>query len=250
MVGLFGGAEELFEESGTGLAAVADGELHLNVEVGHGLVEGGNVEERVVAEAAGAMGSFEDDAFDCAFGHVDDDAVAGGGEDAAVAGGAVIGLDAGHALQKDDVVPDVSVVVGVGRVDEAGIGGEAGGADAGSAGEDIDFEAGVVGNDKCAGSEAAVIGGLDGGVGLKRCAVFLGRGDCFECGEGVNRNLKGRGGGAEVCQLAGAGGGDKEVFGHAASVNGEGWFRIWEEEWNLVRALRRTWPKQTILGPE
>jgi hypothetical protein len=60
---------------------------------------------------------------------------------------------AGEALEQDHVVPHVGVVVGVGRVDQAGVGGKAGGADAGRAVEGVDFEAGVVGQHQLPGAK-------------------------------------------------------------------------------------------------
>jgi len=42
------------QQSRKGKPAVADGEFDAGVEVGHGLVQVGEVEERVVAEAGGA----------------------------------------------------------------------------------------------------------------------------------------------------------------------------------------------------
>jgi len=55
------------------------------VDLGHGEVVIGQVEEWVVAEAEGAPGGGEDFAFDYAVGGGDDLAVAGCGEDAVVA---------------------------------------------------------------------------------------------------------------------------------------------------------------------
>ena len=78
---------------------MADGELGFEIEFGHGAVEGGKVEERIVAEAAGASGRFEDETFHGAFRDVEGMAVARGDQNAAVAGGAVRGRDAGKAIE-------------------------------------------------------------------------------------------------------------------------------------------------------
>ena len=82
--------KEGFEEGGEGSAAVAEGEFGLDVEFGHGLVLFGEIEERVVAEAAGAARGGEDFAFDGAVADGEDLSVAGGGEDAVVAGGRIV----------------------------------------------------------------------------------------------------------------------------------------------------------------
>ena len=52
------------EQCGDGAAAMAEGVLGFEIELGHGAVQCGEVEERVVAEAAGAARGFEDQAFD------------------------------------------------------------------------------------------------------------------------------------------------------------------------------------------
>ena len=85
--GLAGGREK----GGEGSAAVAEGELGVDVELGHGFVLFGEIEERVVAEASGAAWRGEDLAFDGAVADGEDLAVAGGGEDAVVAGAALGG---------------------------------------------------------------------------------------------------------------------------------------------------------------
>ncbi len=199
---------------------MAEGELGFEINFGHGAVEAGQVEKRVVAEAAGAAGGFEDAAFDGAFGGVEGLAVAGGDEDAAIVGGAAVGGDAGEALQQDHVVPDIGVVVGVGRVDETGVGSEARGADAGRAVKGVDLEAGVIGEDERAGCEMGVVDGLEGGVGGEGCAVFFGRIDGGEAGKWFDGDVVGDGGGAEVAQFSLAGGGGEEAESHAESVTG------------------------------
>jgi hypothetical protein len=81
--------EEVFEEFGEGPAAMAEGELGLDVEFGHGLFAFGEIEEGVVAEAVCALGRGQDLAFDCASACAEDLAVAGGGEDTVIAGGTI-----------------------------------------------------------------------------------------------------------------------------------------------------------------
>ena len=68
----------------------------MDVELGHGLVLFGEIEERVVAEAVGAAWCGQDLAFDGAVADGEDVAVAGGGEDAVVAGGALGEGDSGE----------------------------------------------------------------------------------------------------------------------------------------------------------
>ena len=184
------------------------------VDLGHCAVEGGEIEERVVAETAGAAGRFEDESFDCSMRGVEGQAVAGGDKDTAITGGALGQGHAGEVLQKDHVVPDVGVVVGVGGVGEAGIGGKTGGADAGRAAEGIDFEAGVVGEDKLARGAAGVVAGLESGVGGEGGAVFFRGGNGGETGQGLDVDGMSLGCGAEVSEFALAGGGGVEVEGH------------------------------------
>ena len=68
---------------------MAEGEFGFEVDFGHGAVKGGQVEERVIAEAAGAARGIEDQAFDLSLCGVKGQAVAGCYKNAAVAGGAV-----------------------------------------------------------------------------------------------------------------------------------------------------------------
>ena len=86
---------------------MAEGELGLDVELGHGLVLFGEIEERVVAEALGAAWGGEDLAFDGSVADGEDLAVAGGGEDAVVAGAA---LGEGDAGEEGDEIEVVAVV--------------------------------------------------------------------------------------------------------------------------------------------
>ena len=75
------------EERGEGSATVAEGEFGVDVELGHGLVLFGEIEERVVAEAVSAARGGEDFSFDGAVAGGENFSVAGCGEDAVVAGG-------------------------------------------------------------------------------------------------------------------------------------------------------------------
>ena len=144
-------------------------------------------------------------------------------------------------LEKDDVVPDVSVVVCIGRVDIAGVGCKARGADAGSAGQGVDFEAGVVGDDKLARCELGVVDGFDCGVFGEGLAIFFGRLDFIEIGEWIDGDGVRFGGGAEVAQFALAGGGYEEVKGHPSKFNGRE-FRGDSQCLPLVRSKDASFP--------
>ena len=125
---------------------MAEGELGGDVELGHGFVLGGEVEERVVAEAFGAAGGGEDFAFDGSVADGEDLTVARGGENAVVAGAALGERDVGEV---GDEVEVVALVCGCVRwIGEVMIVGVAGGADAGGSVEGVDFEAGVVCDDE------------------------------------------------------------------------------------------------------
>ena len=96
--------EEGLEECGEGSAAMAEGEFGFDVELGHGLVFVGEIEERVVAEAVGAAWGGEDIAFDGAMTDGEDVAVAGGGEDAVVAGAALCERNSDEEGEEIEVV--------------------------------------------------------------------------------------------------------------------------------------------------
>src|ERR1039457_973450 len=100
--------------------------LGFKVKLGHGLIESREIEERIVAKTAGATGRFKDEAIYSALRGVECLAVAGSYERAKVARCAPGHGHTGKALQQDDVVPDVSVVIRVGRVDQAGVCGNTG----------------------------------------------------------------------------------------------------------------------------
>ncbi len=160
---------------------MAEGELGGDVELGHGSVLCGEIEEWVVAEAFGAAGGGEDFAFDGSVADGEDLAVAGGGEDAVVAGAALGEGDVGEIGDEVEVVALVGCCFGwAGVVVVVGV---AGGADAGCSVESVDFEAGVVGDDDFVGGVVGVVDGLDAGVALEGGLVFGGGGDLFEAGE-------------------------------------------------------------------
>ena len=197
---------------------MAEGMLGFEIDFGHGVLEFGQIEERVVAEAARAARRFEDESFDRAVCCIEGLAIAGGDEDAVVAGGALGCWNAGEALEQDHVVPDVGVVVGIWRVDEAGIGGETGGANAGRSVEGVDFEAGVIGEDEVIRCETGVVDSLEGSVGPEGGAAFFRGGNGDQAGQRFDEDVVGSGGGGEVAELSFAGGGGVEVEGHGESV--------------------------------
>src|ERR1700744_3910553 len=101
---------ELFEERFESASAMAERELGFEVDFGHGAVEFRQIKEWVVSEAACSAGSAEDSSFDCAFGGVENLAVAGGGKDATIARGALCRWNVVELLQEQNVVPDIRVV--------------------------------------------------------------------------------------------------------------------------------------------
>jgi hypothetical protein len=196
------------EQCGEGSASVAELELDLRIELGHGAVLVGKIEERIVAETAGPAWGWEDLACDGAVGDAEDLAVAGGGEDAVVAGFRVAGVESGEGLLEAEIV---ALVEGSGgRAGEVFVVGIAGGADTGGSVEGVDLEAGVVGDDDLAVEVVGVVDGLDAGVAFEGGFVFGRRGDVVEVGERLDGDLLG-GGGVEVAELAGVGGGDEEL---------------------------------------
>jgi hypothetical protein len=205
---------KLGKERGERSAAMAERELGLQVNFSHGAVTLWEIKQRIVAEAAGAARRVEDHTFDGAIGHVCKLTVARGNEHAMIAGGALGRRNSVETLEKDDVIPDIGVVVGIGRIDQAGVSGEARGADAGSAGEGIDFEAGVVGEDESAGCELGVVDGFECCVFGEGFAVFFRRLDVGELRQRIDGDGVRLGGGTEVAQLSFAGSGDVQAKGH------------------------------------
>jgi hypothetical protein len=86
-------------------------------------------------------------------------------------------------LQQEHIVPDVGVVVGVGRVYQARVGRESRRADSRSAPESVDFETGVVGEYEVTGSEARIVDSFERGVVGEGGAIFFGGWDAFEVRE-------------------------------------------------------------------
>ncbi len=84
--GGFDPGNEHAKECGERTAAMAEGEFGEGVEFGHGRVAIGQIEEWVVAEAAGAAWGGENFAFDGAVADAEDLSVARRGEGAVVAG--------------------------------------------------------------------------------------------------------------------------------------------------------------------
>ena len=113
----YGSDVQLGKKRGEGAAAMAEGKLRLKVDFGHGALQVRQIEEGVIAEAAGAARGIEDHTFDGAVGHVRRLAVPGSDKYAVVAGSALRRRNGVESLEEDDVVPDVGVVVGIGRVD-------------------------------------------------------------------------------------------------------------------------------------
>ena len=197
---------------------MVEGEAVGGGKLGHGAVEVGKEEEGVVAEAAGAAGSGEDEAFDGALGGVEEFAIAGEGERAAVTGLAAGFGTSARAARRAALLrlSGVSAVGGVGQV-----GGEAGAADSGGVVEGGDLEAGVVGEDEEVGCAEGVVDGLGAGVGLEGGPVLGRGGDGGDVGEGFDADGgRGRGGAGEVAELAGIGGGGVEEHGIRVSQRG------------------------------
>jgi hypothetical protein len=198
---------KLGEKRGEGSTSVTEGELGLEIDFGHGAIELGQIEEGIVTKAAGASGGVEDHAFDGAIGRVSGLAVTRGDEDAMISGGTFCRWNSVEPLEKEDVIPDIGVVVGIGRVDESGVSGETGGADSGRAREGIDFEARVVGEDSGAWCELGIVDSFESGIFGECFAVFFGRLNICEIRERIDGDGVGFGGRAEVAQFALAGGG-------------------------------------------
>jgi hypothetical protein len=208
------------KESGKGAAAVTKGVLGFEVDFGHGVVQFGQVEEGVVAEAASSAGGFKDESVDVALGGGDWLAITCRDQDAAVTRSALGCGDTVEALKQHHIVPDVGVVIGVGGIGEACIGGKAGGADSGCTVERVDFKAGIVGQDQLTGGEVGVVDSLDGRIGFKGSPGLVGCSDVGEAGEWIDLNGMCGGGGAEIAEFALAGRGDEKAESHKVSVKG------------------------------
>ena len=89
-------------------------ELGVKINFSHGLAKLWQIKEWVVSEAAGAARGVEDHAFDGSISHVCGLAIACSDENTMIASGALRGRNGIEALEEDDIVPNVCVVVGVG----------------------------------------------------------------------------------------------------------------------------------------
>ena len=116
---------------------VAERKLGFEIQFGHAAVNLRQIEERIVAKAASAARGFKDEPFDGAFGGLDEMTVARGDQDAAIASRPLRRGNRSKALQEQHVIPHVGVVIGVGRIDEAGVSGKAGGAHAWSTAQGV-----------------------------------------------------------------------------------------------------------------
>ena len=76
--------------------------------------------------------------------------------------------------------------------------------------EGVDFEAGVVGEDEEVGRLLGVEDGFKAGVAGEAGGVFVGREDEGEVGEREDLDVGGSGGGGELAEFAGVGGGGVE----------------------------------------
>ena len=177
----------------------------MKVDFGHGALEFGEVKERVVAKAASAARSIEDDSFDGTVGGVLNATIARGDKYAMVSGIAALRGNVSQALKENDVVPDIGVVVGIRRVDEAGVGCESGRTDSGRAVQGVYFETGVIGEDEFARRKLGVVDGLDGGVRGERVAVLFGSFDVRQTRQGFETDGVGFGCGLKIAQLSLAG---------------------------------------------
>jgi len=98
---------EFLDKSDEGAASVAQGEFGFEIDFGHGAVEGGEIEEWVIAEASGASGLGEDLAFDGSVADGEDVPITRCGEDAVVARAS---LSEGNAGEERDEVEVVALV--------------------------------------------------------------------------------------------------------------------------------------------
>ncbi len=192
--------------------------LRCEIDLCHGLSERGEIEQRIISEASAATRLREDFSLDGTFGGVDTDAVAREGEHTAVLGMTLADRNCGESSEQVCVVPLICSHVIYSYVTwghawvavEGGVSGVAGGADSGFSVERVDFETGVVGDDKPSGSESAIVNGLEARVAGEGGLVFGWSGDFGQSGQWGNGELVVFGGGLEVAQLAGVAGGGVE----------------------------------------
>ena len=210
---------QLGQKRGEGPAAMAEGELGLKIDFGHRAVELRKVEERVIPEAAGAARGVQDHSIDGAVGHMSWLSVASGDKHAVIARGALGWRNGIEALKEHDIVPDIGVVICIGRIDQAGVRSEAGGANSRSTGEGVDFESGIIGEDEQSGCELGIIDRFERSVFGEAIAVLFGWVDVLQIGQGVDRDSVRLSRGAKIAQFALAGRSYVEAKGHAMSVS-------------------------------
>src|SRR5580692_5496569 len=105
---------ELRQKSREGATAMAERKLGLKIYLGHGLAKAWQKKQRIVTEAAGTARCIENHALDGTVGYLNHLAIARDHQRALIARRAQRRRKFFHPLQKDHVIPDVGVVVGVG----------------------------------------------------------------------------------------------------------------------------------------
>jgi hypothetical protein len=179
---------------------------------GHGELQLGKPEERIVAEAAVTTRRGEDFAIDGTFGGQKQLTVARYGQGATIAGCAL--RDSAQARKQIEIV---AFIVGEPRFGEArlvtGVTSKARGTHPGFATQGVDFKTGVVSEDE-AGSEAAVVLRFHSRVPGKGGFVLVGWRNLFEVGRRLDRESPLGGGDRKIAQLTGVGGGSIESNRH------------------------------------
>ena len=193
---------------------MAESELGLDVEFGHGLFLMGEIEEGIVAEAVHASWCGEDLAFDGAVADGEDLSVMGSSEDAVVSRSWIGVGDFAKGFEETEVV--ALICCRRGGALEILVISVTGGADAGRSVERVDFKAGVVGDDDFAGGMTGIVDGLEAGVAFECGFVFYRGEDMVEFGEWGEGDVR-REGGSEVAELARVGSGDVESWGDGHS---------------------------------
>lgn len=139
-----------------------------------------------------------------------------------VACGSLLGRCIAESLKENHVVPDVGIVgARVGRVEDAGVGGESSGSNTRGTVEGVDFKTGVIGEDEFTGSELRIVNGLNSGVRGEGFAILFRRFDLCQTGKRFKGNRMGFCRSAKVTELSLAGGGDVQAEAHERSVTGE-----------------------------
>lgn len=202
-------------------ATVTEGQLCGEIDFCHGPVEFGQKEKRVIAKASCTSRRAEDLALNGTVGGLLEAAVSRGDKYAMVSAFALFGRQVTEALEKDHIVPNVSVVgSGIRGVKDSSIGREAGGANSRRAVESVHLEARIVSDDEFAWRESRVVHSFDGGICEEGVAILFGRFDIGEAGKRFDTDLVGFGGSAEIAELSLACGGDVKAEGHERSLTG------------------------------